>query len=81
MYGEPCTNGARADSGTDQSRVGGSKEVRADGRSATTDDGRQNQIGKEALKSGMLPRDVADDLGISLTTLYRWIPEAASLSQ
>ena len=35
---------------------------------------------KKLLKTGMLPREVANDLGISLATLYRWIPEAASLT-
>lgn len=34
---------------------------------------------KKLLRSGMLPRDVAEDLGVSMATLYRWIPEAASL--
>ncbi len=32
------------------------------------------------LKSGVLPREVSEDLGISLATLYRWIPAAASNS-
>lgn len=35
---------------------------------------------KKLLRSGMLPRDVAVDLGVSMATLYRWIPEAASLA-
>lgn len=29
---------------------------------------------KQLLASGTLPRDVAQNLGISVPTLYRWIP-------
>ena len=29
---------------------------------------------KKLLESGVLPKDVAKDLGVSLATLYRWIP-------
>ena len=29
---------------------------------------------KKLLESGALPKDVAKDLGVSLATLYRWIP-------
>jgi DNA invertase Pin-like site-specific DNA recombinase len=29
---------------------------------------------KKLLASGVPPRDVADNLGVSLPTLYRWIP-------
>ncbi|HMY56451.1 MAG TPA: recombinase family protein [Candidatus Obscuribacter sp.] len=36
---------------------------------------------KKLLKSGMAPRDVANDLGVSLATLYRWVPEAAALAR
>jgi len=51
-------------------RVGGRRRVMTESKikSAT-----------KLLKSGMQPRDVAADLGISMATLYRWIPEAASL--
>lgn len=51
-------------------RVGGRRRIMTDGkiRSAI-----------KLLRTRMLPRVVADDLGISLATLYRWIPEAASL--
>lgn len=36
---------------------------------------------KKLLKSGLLPREVAEDLGVSLATLYRWIPGAASIKK
>lgn len=36
------------------------------------------QSAKKLLRSGKLPREVADDLGISVATLYRWVPAAAS---
>jgi DNA invertase Pin-like site-specific DNA recombinase len=39
------------------------------------------QSGKKLLKTGMSPKDVAQDLGVSLATLYRWIPEAAALAE
>jgi hypothetical protein len=29
---------------------------------------------KQLLSSGSLPRDVAQNLGISVPTLYRWVP-------
>jgi len=29
---------------------------------------------KKLLASGTLPKDVANNLGVSLATLYRWIP-------
>jgi DNA invertase Pin-like site-specific DNA recombinase len=31
---------------------------------------------KKLLASGSLPKDVARNLGISIPTLYRWIPES-----
>jgi DNA invertase Pin-like site-specific DNA recombinase len=32
---------------------------------------------RKLLNSGMAPRDVAQNLGISIPTLYRWIPAAS----
>ncbi|MGH2509828.1 MAG: helix-turn-helix domain-containing protein, partial [Ktedonobacteraceae bacterium] len=52
-------------------RIGGRRRIMTDGKIASA---------KKLLRSGTLPREVADDLGISLATLYRWIPEAASLN-
>ena len=48
-----------------QGRVGGRKRIMTDSKLRSA---------KKLLKSGALPRDVAKDLGISLATLYRWIP-------
>jgi len=46
-------------------RVGGRKRVMSDSKLASA---------KKLLEAGALPRDVAKDLGVSLATLYRWIP-------
>lgn len=53
-------------------RLGGRRRIMTEGKIRSA---------KKLLKSGQLPREVADDLGISLATLYRWIPEAASLAK
>lgn len=53
-------------------RMGGRRRVMTDGKIRSA---------QKLLKTGMLPREVADDLGVSLATLYRWIPEAASLAR
>jgi len=46
-------------------RRGGRKRVMTDSKLTSA---------KKLLSSGVLPRDVAKDLGVSLATLYRWIP-------
>lgn len=46
-------------------RVGGRKRIMTESKVLSA---------KRLLKSGALPKDVAQDLGISLATLYRWIP-------
>ena len=46
-------------------RVGGRKRTMTDSKLASA---------KKLLESGVLPKDVAKDLGVSLATLYRWIP-------
>ncbi len=50
-------------------RVGGRRRIMTE---------RKIKSAKKLLATGMLPREVADDLGISFATLYRWIPAAAS---
>lgn len=52
---------------------------RTGGRPRSMTDGKVRSA-KKLLKSGMAPRDVAADLGVSMATLYRWVPEAASLA-
>lgn len=51
-------------------RLGGRRRLMTDGKIRSA---------KKLLKTGMPPREVAEDLGVSLATLYRWIPEAASV--
>ena len=34
---------------------------------------------KKLLASGVTPRDVAKDFGVSVPTLYRWVPATARL--
>lgn len=46
-------------------RVGGRKRKMTDSKLASA---------KKLLEAGALPKDVASDLGLSLATLYRWIP-------
>jgi DNA invertase Pin-like site-specific DNA recombinase len=52
-------------------RVGGRKRVMTESKIKSA---------KKLLQSGVVPKDVAEDLGVSVATLYRWIPEAASLA-
>ncbi len=48
-----------------QGRVGGRKRIMTNSKLANA---------KKLLEAGALPRDVAKDLGVSLATLYRWVP-------
>ena len=45
--------------------TGGRKRTMTDSKLASA---------KKLLESGISPKDVAKDLGVSLATLYRWIP-------
>lgn len=54
-----------------QGRVGGRKPVMTESKV---------KAARKLLKSGELPKDVARDLGVSIATLYRWIPAAQSSS-
>ena len=49
-------------------RIGGRKRKMTDSKIASA---------KKLLSSGVPPKDVAMDLGISIPTLYRWIPAAS----
>ena len=35
-------------------------------------------VAKKLLENGVLPKDVANNLGVSLVTLYRWIPASGN---
>ena len=53
-----------------QGRVGGRKRKMTKSKIAAA---------KKLLLTGILPKDVAHDLGISIPTLYRWIPSAGNM--
>lgn len=55
----------------EKGRIGGRKRKMTDSKLISA---------KQLLESGALPKDVAKDLGISIPTLYRWIPSASQLS-
>ena len=46
-------------------RVGGRKRQMTPGKVESA---------RKLLKGGMSPRDVAENLGVSIPTLYRWVP-------
>ena len=48
-----------------QGRIGGRKRIMTDSKIKSA---------KKLLQAGALPHDVAKDLGVSISTLYRWIP-------
>ena len=56
---------AGLDAAKSQGRVGGRKRVMSESKLESA---------KKLLTAGAAPRDVAADLGVSLPTLYRWIP-------
>ena len=49
-------------------RIGGRKRVMTDGKL---------EAARKLLASGLPPRDVASNLGVSVATLYRWLPAAS----
>ncbi len=52
----------------ERGRVGGRKRVMTPSKL---------EAAKKLLKEGMLPKDVAQNLGVSIPTLYRWCPAAS----
>ena len=52
-------------------RIGGRKRQMTDSKIASA---------KKLLSNNVSPRDVAKDLGVSIATLYRWIPAASTNS-
>ena len=51
-----------------QGRVGGRKRKMTDSKIASA---------QKLLADGVPPRDVATDLGVSVPTLYRWVPASS----
>ncbi len=56
---------AGLDAARKQGRIGGRKRTMTDSKL---------QSAKKLLADGVLPKDVAHDLGVSVPTLYRWLP-------
>ena len=52
----------------ERGRVGGRKRVMTPSKL---------EASKKLLKEGMPPKDVAQNLGVSIPTLYRWCPAAS----
>lgn len=73
MEGELTRERTKADLATARAvgRVGGRKRMMTDSKI---------EAAKKLLISGPPPRDVSKILEVSIPTLYRWIPEAASIS-
>ena len=56
---------AGLDAARKQGRVGGRKRIMTDSKL---------QSAKRLLADGIAPKDVANNLGVSIPTLYRWLP-------
>jgi DNA invertase Pin-like site-specific DNA recombinase len=78
-YGESSPDGARADPGAHPrgleaarcaGRVGGRKRRMTDGKV---------QAARKLLASGTRPSEVAHSLGVSVPTLYRWVPASSRI--
>ena len=54
-----------------QGRTGGRKRKMDDSKIA---------VAKRLLQDGITPREVAKNLGVSIPTLYRWVPASSLLS-
>ena len=63
---------AGLDAAKSQGRVGGRKRVMSESKLESA---------KKLLAAGAAPRDVAADLGVSVPTLYRWIPASERESE
>ena len=61
---------AGLDAARRQGRTGGRKRKMTDSKIATA---------KRLLRDGVPPREVAKDLGVSIPTLYRWLPASQQL--
>ena len=61
---------AGLDAARRQGRTGGRKRKMTDSKIGTA---------KRLLQDGARPRDVAKDLGVSIPTLYRWLPASAAI--
>jgi DNA invertase Pin-like site-specific DNA recombinase len=48
-----------------QGRIGGRKRRMTDSKI---------EAAKKLFEAGALPKDIANDLGVSIPTLYRWLP-------
>ncbi len=59
---------AGLDAARQRGRVGGRKRRMTPGKVESA---------RKLLKGGMVPRDVAQSLGVSIPTLYRWVPAAS----
>ncbi|STT78408.1 Resolvase-like protein [Klebsiella pneumoniae] len=72
--GQPCRDGARVDHRTYPCGLDAAKQLGRKGGRKPKMTSSKIESAKKLLASGIPPRDVAKDLGVSVPTLYRWLP-------
>jgi DNA invertase Pin-like site-specific DNA recombinase len=73
-HGQPRRNGTRADRRAYPRRIDVARQLGRKGGRKPKMTGSKIESAKKLLASGVPPKDVAKNLGVSVPTLYRWVP-------